>query len=113
MGNVKLLRPAGIRRFLEASDGIDFSGSERCGVYQWIQETLQRYPYSRQSKEARGVLREFIIKMTGVSVPQVTRLMGDTCTPARWYARTSATNGCRPSHAGEVHAFYQESSLRT
>jgi len=76
MGNVKLLSPAEIRRFLEASDGIDFSGSERCGVYQWIEETLQRYRYSRQTKEARGVLREFIIKMTGLSVPQVTRLVG-------------------------------------
>jgi hypothetical protein len=76
MGNVKLLSPAEIRRFLEASAGIDFSGSGRCGVYQWIEETLQHYRYSRQPKEARGVLREFIVKMTGLSVPQVTRLIG-------------------------------------
>lgn len=76
MGNAKLLSAAEIGRFLEASKGIDFSGAERCGVYQWIEETLQRYRYSRQSKEVRGVLREFIIKMTGLSVPQVTRLIG-------------------------------------
>jgi transposase InsO family protein len=76
MGNAKLLSAVAIRRFLEASEGIDFSGAERYGVYQWIEETLQRYRYSQQSKEARGVLREFIIKMTGLSVPQVTRLIG-------------------------------------
>ena len=76
MGNAKLLSAAEIGRFLEASEGINFSGAERCGVYQWIEETLQRYRYSRQSKEVRGVLREFIIKMTGLSVPQVTRLIG-------------------------------------
>ena len=76
MGNAKLLSAAEIRRFLDASQGIDFDGTERGGVYQWIEETLQRYGYSRQSKEARGVLREFIVKMTGLSVPQVTRLIG-------------------------------------
>ena len=76
MGDAKLLSAAEIRRFLEASRGIDFSGTERGGVYQWIEETLQRYRYSRQSKEARGVLREFLIKMTGLSVPQITRLIG-------------------------------------
>lgn len=76
MGNTKLLSPAEIRRFLKASEGIDFTGTERSGVYQWIEETLQRYRYSRQSKEARGLLREFIVKMTGLSVPQATRLIG-------------------------------------
>ena len=76
MGNAKLLSAVEIRRFLDASEGIDFSGAERGGVYQWIEETLRRYRYSQQSKEARGVLREFIIKMTGLSVPQVTRLIG-------------------------------------
>jgi transposase InsO family protein len=76
MGNTKLLSPAEIRRFLQASEGIDFTGAGRAEVYEWIEETLQRYRYSRQSKEARGVLREFIGKMTGLSVPQVTRLIG-------------------------------------
>jgi transposase InsO family protein len=76
MGTAKLLSAAEIGRFLQASQGIDFSGTDRSGVYQWIEETLQGHHYSRQSKEARGVLREFIHKMTGLSVPQVTRLIG-------------------------------------
>jgi transposase InsO family protein len=76
MGNAKILSPAQIRGFLEASDGIDFSGTDRAGVYQWIEETLQRYRYSQQLKEVRGVVREFLVKMTGLSVPQVTRLIG-------------------------------------
>jgi len=74
-GNPKLLSPAEIRQFLNASEGIDVAASHRSGVYRWIGD-LQRYRYSRQSKEARGVLREFLINMTGVSVPQVTRLIG-------------------------------------
>jgi len=48
---------------LEASDGINFNGTDRSGVYRWVEETLQRYHYSRLSKEARGMLREFLVKM--------------------------------------------------
>src|SRR5206468_244073 len=55
---------------------IDFTGTERAGVYQWFEETLQRHRYSQQSKEARGLLREFLVKTTGLSVAQVTRLIG-------------------------------------
>jgi transposase InsO family protein len=76
MGNAKVLSSGEIRRFLEASGGIDFTGIDRAGVYQWVEETLQRYHYSRLSKESRGVLREFLVKLTGLSVPQVTRLIG-------------------------------------
>ena len=61
MGTAKLLSAAEIGRFLQASQGIDFSGTDRSGVYQWIEETLQGYRYSQQSKEARGVLREFLV----------------------------------------------------
>src|SRR5260370_8683605 len=75
MGNAKILSPAQIQGFLEASDGIDFSGTDRAGVYQWIEETLQGYRYSQQSKEVRGVLRELLVKLTGLSGPQVTRLI--------------------------------------
>ena len=76
MGSAKLLSPPQLRLFLQASQGIDFNGTDRTGVYEWVEETLQRYHYSRQSKEARGVLREFLVKMTGLSVAQVTRLIG-------------------------------------
>lgn len=61
---------------MEASQRIDFSGTERAGVCQRVEETLPRYHYSRQSREARGVLREFLARMTGLSVPQVARLIG-------------------------------------
>jgi len=76
MGSAKILSAEQIRRFLEASEGLDFSGADRAGAYQWIEQTLQRYHYAEQSKEARGVLREFLVKTTGLSVPQVTRLIG-------------------------------------
>ena len=54
MGTAKLLSAAEMRRFLQASKGIDFSGADRSGVYRCIEETLRGHHYSRQSKEARG-----------------------------------------------------------
>ncbi len=62
----KVLSGDQIRRFLDASGGIDFSGTDRTGVYQWEEETLQGYHYSRQSKGVRGMLRAFLAKMTGL-----------------------------------------------
>jgi hypothetical protein len=76
MGNRKVLSTEQIRKFVESSDGIDFTGQNRAGVYEWVEETLQRHQYREQSKEARGVLREFLVKITGLSVAQVTRLIG-------------------------------------
>jgi len=76
MGSAKILSAKEIREFLKASKGIDFCGADRTGVYQWVEETLQGYRYRHLSKEARGAVREFLVKMTGLSVPQVTRLIG-------------------------------------
>jgi len=76
MGSGKILSAEQIRQFLKASAGIDFSAADRTGVYRWIEETLQRYRYRQLSKEGRGVLREFLVKMTSLSVPQMTRLVG-------------------------------------
>jgi hypothetical protein len=72
MGNPKLLSPAEIRQFLNASEGIDLAASDRSGVYRWLCSAIDTHGSPRK----RGVLREFPIKMTGLSVPQVTRLIG-------------------------------------
>ena len=65
-----------IRRLLEASEGIRFVGVKRAQVYDWIELVLCEQEYGRQGKGARGLLRRYIEKMTGLSRAQVTRLIG-------------------------------------
>ena len=65
-----------IRAFLEASEEFRFEARKRKEVYDWVTQTLVEHAYSGQPREAKGVLREYLGKMTGLSRAQVTRLIG-------------------------------------
>ncbi len=64
-----------IRQFLEASEEIRFQGKGRAAVYGWVARTLRRHSYHRQGRAAKGLLRQYLIKMTGLSRAQMTRLI--------------------------------------
>ena len=65
-----------IEAFLKASEEIRFEGESREQVYHWIGQVLCQQQYSTQSRRARGLLRQYLEKMTGLSRAQVTRLIG-------------------------------------
>ena len=65
-----------IQAFLKASEEFRFEGTKRKEVYEWVTRTLVEHEYSGQRREAKGVLREYLGKMTGLSRAQVTRLIG-------------------------------------
>lgn len=65
-----------IRALLEASQEVRFAGHGRAEVYAWIGKTLAEHNYRQQTREAKGVLRTYVLKMTGLSRAQVARLIG-------------------------------------
>jgi transposase InsO family protein len=65
-----------IRTFLAASDEFRFEANNREEVYGWVTRTLVEQEYGRQKREAKGLLRRYVAKMTGLSRAQVTRLVG-------------------------------------
>ncbi len=64
-----------IRAFLKGSDEIHFEGQTREEVYGWVNQTLHQQAYEKANRAARGLLRRYIEKMTGLSRAQVTRLI--------------------------------------
>ena len=64
-----------IGRFVEASEEIHFEGANRTQVYGWVERVLVQQEYARQGKSARGLVRRYIEKMTGLSRAQTTRLI--------------------------------------
>jgi len=64
-----------IQAFLKASEGIRFEGESRQPVYHWIEQVLRQQQYAQQGRAARGLLRRYLGKMTGLSRAQVTRLI--------------------------------------
>src|ERR1700757_5248297 len=65
-----------IEKFLAAAKEVRFEASERKQVYGWIERLLCQQEYTRQGRRARGLLRRYIGKMTGLSRAQLTRLVG-------------------------------------
>jgi len=69
------LSPQQMGEFLRASEAVRFAGQSRTEVYAWIQETLLRQEYFRQRKKQRGLIRAYLSKVSGRSLPQLTRLI--------------------------------------
>jgi hypothetical protein len=54
---------------------IRFAGETQPQIYHWIEQVLGRQGYHQQGRPARGLLRSYLTKMTGLSRAQVTRLI--------------------------------------
>jgi hypothetical protein len=65
-----------IEQFLWAATEVRFEARQREAVYGWVERLLCQQEYARQGRRARGVLRRYIGKMTGLSRAQLTRLVG-------------------------------------
>lgn len=76
MREAEQLSLEGIRALLEASEGVQFEGKRRQEVYDWMTCLMRRQGYRNHGKPARGLLRRYMEKMTGLSRAQVTRLVG-------------------------------------
>ena len=61
--------------FVEASEQIRFESEDRQQLYGWVELVLVGQEYAQQGKAARGLLRRYIERMTGLSRAQVTRLI--------------------------------------
>jgi len=73
MNDSKLSSIVEVKRFLQESGVIEFKRRSRKEAYQWIEETLKRFDYLNLSKKEKGLIKEYIEKVTGYSRPQVTR----------------------------------------
>lgn len=76
MRNGEKLSLEQIRAFLEASAEVEFAAKNRQEVYDWMSRTLGEHGYGKQSRAVKGLLRAYLMKMTGLSRAQVTRLVG-------------------------------------
>lgn len=75
MSNVERLTPEQIDDFLGSSSEIHFAGENRREVYDWITATLVEREYFAQRKKDRGRVRALLSKVSGLSMPQITRLI--------------------------------------
>jgi transposase InsO family protein len=64
-----------IQAFLDGSGEVGFKGQNREEVYGWVNQTLRQQRYEEVKRSDRGVVRQYVEKMTGLSRAQTTRLI--------------------------------------
>ncbi len=64
-----------IKEFLTQKNKVQFKYQDKAQAYNWVEETLVKFEYIKQTKSDKGVLRTYIALMTGYSRAQATRLI--------------------------------------
>lgn len=64
-----------VRQFLSGTSTVEFSSSSKDESYGWIKQTLARFRYRNQGKVEKGLLLDFIEKVSGYSRAQTKRLV--------------------------------------
>ncbi len=64
-----------MRAFLAGSGEMAFAAQGRQEVYEWVERTLVEHEYGSLDKPGKGLLRQYLMRMTGMSRAQVTRLI--------------------------------------
>ncbi len=65
-----------VRLFLAGNEAVDFVLVDRGSTYEFIRETLVKFRYRGLARRDKGVIRRYLMKMTGKSESEVTRLIG-------------------------------------
>ena len=78
-----------IEQFLLAAKEVRFEASQREQIYGWVERLLCQQEYVGQGRRARGLLRRYLGKMTGLSRAQLTRLVGRYLATGRVRIKTS------------------------
>jgi transposase InsO family protein len=65
-----------IRAFLVGSGELRFAGQRRAEVYAWVERTLVRHQYASLGRADKGLVRQYLGRMTGLGRAQLTRLIG-------------------------------------
>lgn len=75
MNDSRIVSIPQIREFIKVAKGITFRGSTRKEKYRWTEDVLNKFRYFSLKKRDKTIVKSYIMKMTGYSDPQVTRLI--------------------------------------
>ena len=75
MNDEKLTTIEQVKQFLKGSETLRFEGVSIEERYRWIESVLVRFRYYRLNRAEKGVIRQYLQKMSGYSRAQVCRLI--------------------------------------
>ena len=66
---------AQVRAFVSGNEPISFTLTDRHAAYGWMADTLRQFGYVSGTRSDKGVLRQYLLKVTGFSRAQVARCL--------------------------------------
>jgi len=69
-------KPGADAAFLESNQEVHFHAEGRADIYAWVERMLRRHDYPKLSRADKGLVHRYVMKMTGRSRAQVTRMIG-------------------------------------
>ena len=75
MNDSHIVSIAQLREFLKVAQSIEFKSVSKKEKYQWIDNVLTKFKYFSLKKKDRVVLRRYMMRMTGMSKSQLTRVV--------------------------------------
>lgn len=64
---------AQVQAFVSSHEAVSYTLTDRVAAYNWMADTLKQFHYGRCSRADKGVLRQYLRKVTGFSRAQVAR----------------------------------------
>ncbi len=64
---------AQVQGFISSNEAILFTLTDRVAAYNWMTDTLKQFHYDRCTRANKGLLRQYLCKVTGLSRAQVAR----------------------------------------
>jgi hypothetical protein len=64
-----------VKSFIKGSQEVEFKGLNAREKYNWVEEVLKRFRYPKLHKEGKGLIKSYLLKVTGYSRAQLTRLI--------------------------------------
>lgn len=91
MNDARLVTIEQLRSWLAATAEVGLTplaGAQQC--YEFLDQVLRRFGYAGQGKEAKGLIRSYLLRMTGYSRGQITRLITRQLAGTRLTRRSTA-----------------------
>lgn len=75
MNDSHIVSVAQIKAFLKVDSAIKFKAASKKEQYKWINDVLTKFRYFSLKKKDKGIVRGYIVKMTGLSQSQADRII--------------------------------------
>lgn len=75
MNDGKVGKIAELEELLRLGNRVEFAGKDRYEVYAWIEATLTKFRYRRESKKHKGIIKRYLILMTGLHESRIDKLI--------------------------------------